>query len=70
MATFWAIWLERNNCIFEDGIEESVAAVWDKIKVWVVIWLFDVKEFKGCFFSNLGRAWGFFLQFGVFLALL
>ena len=49
------IGLERNNRIFEAGIEESVLVVWDKIKFWVAIWPSDVKEFKGCLFSDLVR---------------
>ena len=45
MATCWSIWLERNKRIFEDSID-NVDCLWDKIKYWVAIWLFDVKDFK------------------------
>ena len=35
IATFWAIWLERNRRIFEE-VHESVESVWDRIRLWVV----------------------------------
>lgn len=41
LAVFWGIWLERNNIIFYDkGEEESV--LWDKIKYWVSLWVYQV----------------------------
>ena len=35
--------------------------VWDKIKFWVAVWLFNVKEFKDYPFSDLVRGWTVFL---------
>ena len=60
VATFWAIWLERNNRIFEEG-EESVEFLWDRIRLWVGIWLQNCKDFKRIPFSLLVRDWNTFL---------
>ena len=51
MATCWSIWFERNKRIFEDIID-NVDCLWDKIKFWVAICLFDVKDFKDVLFSD------------------
>ena len=59
-ATFWAIWLERNNRIFEER-EESFDYIWDRIRLWVGIWLHDYKDFKRIPFSLLVRDWNPFL---------
>ena len=56
MATCWSIWLERSKRIFEDSID-NVDCLWDKIKYWVAIWLFDVKGFKDALFSDFVRGW-------------
>ena len=48
------MWLGRNKRIFEDSID-SVDCLYDKIKYWVAISLFDVKDFKDVlFFDFLG----------------
>ena len=60
MAACWSIWLERNNIIFQDSID-NVDCLQDKIKYWVVIWLFDVKEFKDVLFSDFVTCWSFML---------
>ena len=58
--TFWAIWLERNNRIFE-GIEENFEFIWDRIRLWVGIWLHFYKDFKSIHFAFLIRDWNPFL---------
>ena len=60
IATFWVIWLERNNRIFEEG-EESVEFLWDRLRLWVAIWLQNCKDFKRILFSLLVRDWNLFL---------
>ncbi|XP_062094083.1 uncharacterized protein LOC133800133 [Humulus lupulus] len=59
LATFWALWLERNNRLFED-ISNSVETIWDKIKFWVATWVYRNKFFEGVPFSDLIRDWGNF----------
>ena len=59
-ATLWGIWLERNKRIFE-GFEESVQSTWDRIRMWVAIWLHVCKDFKSIPFSLLIRDWNPFL---------
>ena len=59
-ATFWVIWLERNNRIFEEK-DDSFDSIWDRIRLWVGIWLLDCKDFKGIPFSLLVRDWNPFL---------
>ena len=36
IATFWAIWLERNKRIFKD-VQDSIESIWDRIRLWVGI---------------------------------
>ena len=59
-ATCWAIWLERNNRIFEE-VEDSFESIWDRIRLWVAIWLHFCKDFKSIPFSLLIREWNPFL---------
>ena len=59
-ATFWAIWLERNRRIFE-GVEENFEYIWDRIKLWVGIWLHFCKDFNSIPFTFLIRDWNPFL---------
>ena len=47
------LWLERNEHIFYD----SVKFQWDKIKQWVAVWFYNIKEFKGAVFYDLIREW-------------
>ena len=56
IATLWAVWLERNNRVFEEK-EEVLEYVWDRIKLWVEIWLHDYKDFKRIPFYLLLRDW-------------
>ena len=51
-ATFWAIWLKRNKMIF-DGMEDNFLSIWDRIKLWVGIWLHFCKDFKSIHFTLL-----------------
>ena len=53
-ATFWAIWLERNKRIFEE-VQEFVESIWDRIKLWVTIWLHSCKDFNSILFTLLSR---------------
>ena len=59
-AIFWAIWLERNNRIFKEK-EDFLEPIWDRIRLWVAIWLYNCKDFKGVPFSLLLRDWNPFL---------
>ena len=59
-TTFWAIWLERNNRIFEEG-EGTFDYIWDRIRMWVATWLYLCKDFKSIPFSLLVRDWNPFL---------
>ena len=59
-ATLWAIWLERNNRIFEE-VEATSESIWDRIRMWVAIWVHVCKDFKNIPFSLLIRAWNRFL---------
>ena len=59
-ATFWAIWLERNNRIFEDS-EANFESIWDRIRLWVAIWIHVCKDFKSIPFSLIIRDWNPFL---------
>ena len=56
IAIFWAICLERNNRIFEKK-EENLESIWDRIRLWVAICLYNCKDFKGIHFSLLVRDW-------------
>ena len=59
-ATLWAIWLERNKQIFEEA-EETSESIWDRIRLWVAIWVHVCKDFKSIPFSLLIREWNPFL---------
>ena len=59
-ATLWAIWLERNNRIF-DGSVGSIDSTWDRIRMWVAVWLHVCKDFKSIPFSLLIQEWNPFL---------
>ena len=59
-ATLWAIWLERNNRIFKEA-EETTEYTWDRIRLWVAIWVNVFKDFKSIPFSLLLRDWNPFL---------
>ena len=59
-ATFWAIWLERNRRIFEDVVA-TIEFSWDRIRLWVAIWLYVCKDFKSIPFSLFIREWNPFL---------
>ena len=54
IAIFWAIWLERNKRIFEEQ-EDNLESTWNRIRLWVAIWLYNYKDFKGIPFSLLVR---------------
>ncbi|XP_062093360.1 uncharacterized protein LOC133799353 [Humulus lupulus] len=56
LATFWAIWLERNSRTFDDS-SFSVDNLWDKIRFCVATWVYRTKEFEGVFFLDLRREW-------------
>ena len=59
-ATLWAIWLERNKRIFEET-EETIESTWNRIRLWVTIWLHVCEDFKSIPFSLLIRDWNPFL---------
>ena len=59
-ATFWAIWSERNRRIFEDDVVTS-ESTWDRIRLWVAIWLHVCKDIKSIPFSLFIREWNPFL---------
>ena len=58
-ATLWAIWLERNKRI--QGFEDNIESIWDRIRMWVAIWLHVCKDFKSIPFSHFIRYWNPFL---------
>ena len=58
-ATFWAIWLECNKRIFED-VQDPVEIIWDRIRLWVGIWLLSYKDFKSILFTLIIRDWNHF----------
>ena len=51
-ATFQEIWLEQNRRSFE-GVEEKFDSIWDRIKLWVGIWLHFCKDFNSIPFALL-----------------
>lgn len=44
MAICWSLWLEKNNRVFEDT-NEGVDFIWDRVKHWVALWVYDTKDF-------------------------
>lgn len=54
LTVTWALWLERNNHIFED-IEGDVINVWDRIKFWVALWVPQVQSLNAFFVLDLLR---------------
>ena len=63
LAILWMLWLERHNRISEDQ-ERNFDSLWDRVKSWVALWLFEVIYFKGIIFSYLFyRDWVFCCNF-------
>ena len=60
MAICWSLWLERNSRIFEDK-ESSLEFIWERVKFWVALWVFETKEFKDFLFSDLIRDWSLWM---------
>ena len=52
LAICWSLRLEKNNRIFED-IRGEIDSIWDKVKYWVALWVYDTKDFKE-FFCIMG----------------
>ena len=55
-AICWSLWLERNNRIFED-VTRELDFIWDRVKYWVALWVYDSKDFKELSFFDLCRDW-------------
>ena len=53
LANTWALWLERDNRIFED-VEGVSRELWERIKYWVALWISQAKVFaEFSFFDSL-----------------
>ena len=42
IALCWSLWLERNNRIC-DNIVGTFASVWERVKFWVALWVFNTR---------------------------
>ena len=52
MAVCWSLWLERNGRRFNDVVGDE-DGIWEMIKYWIAIWIFNSKEFKDLSLSVL-----------------
>ena len=53
---FAGLWMEQNSKAFEDT-EGTLESLWDRIKYWVTLWIFDTKDFRSLLFSDLVEDW-------------
>ncbi|PON63823.1 hypothetical protein TorRG33x02_275330, partial [Trema orientale] len=45
IAILWALWMERNNRIFDDD-RGNLESIWDRIKHLVALWVYKNNSFK------------------------
>lgn len=57
LVVCWAIWLERNNRIF-DNHAEPTHVVYRKVKDFCCFWASNCKEFDSILAVDIKRGWG------------